>query len=67
VGIHGKGKAAIKALGAKSYEMFARYADGQVTERVRTSISNDGKTLTRRITLTSPQGRQSWTEIYDRQ
>ncbi len=43
-----------------------RTEDGANIETARTTVSRDGKTLTRRLRLQSPDGAKTWTEIYDR-
>jgi hypothetical protein len=40
--------------------------DGKITENATTTISQDGKTLTRNIMLKTPEGTTKWTEVYDR-
>jgi hypothetical protein len=40
--------------------------DGKSVETSTTSISRDGKRLTRRITLKTPEGTATWTEVYDK-
>jgi hypothetical protein len=40
--------------------------DGKSVETATTAISRDGKRLTRRITLKSPEGEATWTEVYDK-
>ncbi len=41
-------------------------ADGLFVETTRTSLSRDGKTLTRRIRVKGPDTDLSWTEIYEK-
>jgi hypothetical protein len=40
--------------------------DGTVVEHARTTISNDGKRLTRDVKVNSPAHTESWTEVYVR-
>jgi hypothetical protein len=40
--------------------------DGKITENATTTISQDGKTLTRNIILKTPEGTMKWTEVYDK-
>jgi hypothetical protein len=40
--------------------------DGKSVETATTTLARDGKRLTRRITLKSPEGTATWTEVYDR-
>jgi hypothetical protein len=43
-----------------------RSGDGKVTEEAVTSLSRDGKELTRRVHRKGPKGDFAWTEIYDK-
>jgi len=43
-----------------------RSGDGLLTETAETSVSADGKTLTRRVRLKRPDSDLSWTEHYER-
>ncbi|HET8550565.1 MAG TPA: hypothetical protein VFL57_21285 [Bryobacteraceae bacterium] len=40
--------------------------DGKSVETAATSLSRDGRRLTRRITLRSPEGEATWVEVYDK-
>jgi hypothetical protein len=40
--------------------------DALLSESAETSVSADGKLLTRRVRLKRPAGELTWTEIYDR-
>jgi len=44
-----------------------RSNDGLLSETAETSVSPDGKSLTRRVRLIRPDGELKWTEIYDPQ
>jgi hypothetical protein len=41
-------------------------ADGRTVETTRTTISEDGKRLTRRVHAQGPTGTFAWTEVYKR-
>lgn len=56
----------IRRINSNTTESIYRSADGSVTETARTTLSNDGQTLTRRIESKGPEGRLQWTELYDR-
>lgn len=43
-----------------------RSTDGKVTEEAVTTISRDGKELTRRVHRKGPKGDFTWTEVYDK-
>ena len=49
-----------------SVKTTATSMDGKSVETSTTSISRDGKRLTRRITLKAPEGTVTWTEVYDK-
>jgi hypothetical protein len=51
---------------AKMVTSDFKSSDGKLTQSARTTISSDGKTLTRVIQEKSPKGDVSWTEVYDR-
>lgn len=40
--------------------------DGQYVETARTSMTQDGKRMTRSLRLQSPEGVKTWTEIYEK-
>ena len=63
----GEGKAVLKRIDATTIEQDFTSADGKRTENARTSISKDGKVLTRTIRENTPEaGTKTWVEIYDR-
>jgi hypothetical protein len=41
-------------------------ADGRTVETTRTTISDDGRRLTRRVHAEGPTGTVAWTEVYNR-
>jgi hypothetical protein len=61
------GKAVVKRVDARTTSSEYRSSDGRTVEQARTTLSADGKTLTRRITARDPEGRSSWTEVYEKQ
>jgi hypothetical protein len=63
---YGPGKLTIKRVDDSTTTSQFQSDDGKYTETARTSISRDGKRLTRRMTAQGPQGRSTWTEVYDR-
>lgn len=60
-------KIVVKRKNDMSIESTATSMDGKSVETSTTSISRDGKRLTRRITLKAPEGSATWTEVYDKQ
>jgi hypothetical protein len=62
----GEGSITLHRVDAWTVESSFRSDDGQFTETAHTTISRDGKTLTRKLTARSPGGNTSWTEIYEK-
>ncbi len=62
----GDGEITLKRLSPYSFESLFRTSDGKSVESSRTTISRDGKTLTRVLKLTSLEGSRKWTEIYEK-
>ena len=49
-----------------TFESTFHTDDGLYTENAHTSISRDGKILTRKLTVMAPDGNKNWVEVYDR-
>jgi len=64
---YGPGKIAIKRLNPYTTESTYKSDDGKYTETATTSVSRDGKEMTRRLHSKGPDGDATWTEVYDRQ
>jgi hypothetical protein len=63
----GPGVAVLRRVDANIIETDFRNQDGTRTENTRTSLSRDGKTLTRTIREKTPEaGTKTWVEIYER-
>lgn len=62
----GDGTITLQRVDALSFQSTFRTADGQTTETARTTLARDGKTMTRQLTVQSPEGKKSWTEIYEK-
>lgn len=62
----GDGEITLKRVDGFTFESVFRTADGKSVESARTTISRDGKTLTRVLKLTSPDGNKNWTEVYEK-
>jgi len=65
-GTTGPAKIAYKRVNASTITSELKSNDGKVMETATTSISRDGKTLTRELKANAPSGEMSWTEVYDR-
>jgi len=62
----GPGTAILRRVDANTFESIFRNADGTRVETARTTLSRDGRWLTRQIRQQTPEGSRTWTEIYDR-
>jgi hypothetical protein len=62
----GTGVAVLRLVDATTYESVFRNKDGTRSETARTSLSRDGRYLTRKIRQQTPEGTRTWTEIYER-
>ncbi len=63
---YGPGTMTARRLDARSVESTYISDDGRYSEITITTVSRDGKTLARRMRLTTPEGTKSWTEEYER-
>ena len=62
----GPGKISVSRSDANTLTVLVRSDDGRLVQTVRTTLSGDGKTLTRRLNLKAPDGQQTWTEVYEK-
>jgi hypothetical protein len=62
----GPGQAVLKRVDANTIQSEFKSADGKRIETTRTSVSRDGKVLTRTIREKTPEGTKTWSEVYDR-
>lgn len=62
----GNGTAVLRRIDSTTFDSVFRSTDGAYTETSRTTVSRDGKTLTRKLRLQTPEGTRSWTEVYER-
>jgi hypothetical protein len=62
----GPGITVLRRVDANAFESAFRNADGTSLETALTSLSRDGKVLTRKILQKTPTGTRSWTEVYER-
>src|SRR5262249_25648258 len=63
---YGPGSSKVRRLGRYLVESEFRSGDGQFREAARTIVSADGKHMTRRLHLNGPNGREDWTEVYNK-
>ena len=62
-----KETSSVRRVNGRTIESQRKGPDGKVIETARTTISADGKQLTRSLKAVGPSGEMSWTEFYDRQ
>ena len=60
-------KMSIRRIDERTIASELRAQNGGVVETAKTTISADGKRLTRDVKAAGPNGEVSWTEVYDRQ
>ncbi len=65
--LYGPGYTSIKRLNSTTILEETRSKNGQFVETTRNTISSDGREMTRRIGLKTPNGHSSWTEVYEKQ
>lgn len=62
----GSGTVTHRRVGPREYRTEFRTAGGQFVQILNTVISRDGKSLTRKVRIETPEGVRRWTEVYDR-
>jgi hypothetical protein len=62
-----QGHRTIRRVDGRTFESTWKSGDGRYIEQSKTTVSKDGRRLTREIELTRPDGRWKWTEVYDKQ
>jgi hypothetical protein len=62
----GAGTITLHRVDESTFESSFRTDDGLTSETARTTLSRDGKTLTRKLTMRSPTDSKSWTEVYEK-
>ncbi len=62
----GKGKAVLRRVGPSQFHSTFATDDGLYVESATTTLSRDGRTLTRELKLQTPEDTKNWTEIYER-
>jgi hypothetical protein len=60
------GTISLRRIDAHTTTSVYKSSDGAVTETARTTLSRDGRTLTRVIEGKGSDGRFRWTEVYER-
>src|SRR3954447_25991008 len=63
---YGPGMLSIKRVNRSTLSSVSKSSDGKHEVNATTYLSEDAKTLTRRITEKLPGGWVSWTEVYDK-
>ena len=63
---YGTGTITMRRVDPFTIESTFKTPDGAYVETARTTVSRDGKSMTRRLRNRSPEGVKTWTEIYDR-
>lgn len=64
---YGDGYIRLHRVDAYTFEATSLTDNGRYSETTRTTISRDGKSLTRKVSVQSVDGNQSWTEVYNKQ
>lgn len=64
---YGSGKMSIRRVNAYTTTATFRSDDGKYSETATTTVSRDGRELTRRLQNKGPDGAATWTEVYDRE
>jgi len=64
---YGPGPSQLRRLGARVVESDFRSADDRFREGAQIVLSADGKQMTRRLHLNGPNGREDWTEVYQKE
>lgn len=63
---YGDGIVVMRRVDSRTIASEYRSRDGRARQSIRTSVSRDGKTLTRRLRAAGPDGTVSWTEIWEK-
>ncbi len=63
----GGGSITLTRVDPETLESVWKSQDGRYVETSRTTISNDGRRLTRAVDLKRPGGEVKWTEVWDKQ
>jgi hypothetical protein len=64
---YGSGKVKLSRLDRRTIQTEITSDDRRSTQSITTTVSRDGKTMTRRLRVRDPNGSTSWTEVYERQ
>jgi hypothetical protein len=63
---YGDGAITLKRVNPLCFDSTFRTDDGLYTEAARTTVTRDLRTMTRKLTLRTPEGTQNWVEIYEK-
>jgi hypothetical protein len=64
---YGPGSSRMRRLGGLAVQSDFRSDDGEFHEAAETILSADGRRMIRRIHLAGPNGREDWTEVYEKE
>jgi hypothetical protein len=62
----GSGNIVMSRVDPLTVNSVFRTSDGYYEETAKTSVSKDGKVMTRALRLKTPEGTTTWTEIYEK-
>jgi len=62
----GAGTVSLTRVSPTALTSVFRSEDGKYVETVEISLSRDRKVLTQQMSLTCPEGKRSWTEVYQK-
>lgn len=62
-----EGTLRVRRIDARTIESDWTSSDGRHSEKGRTTVSRDGRELTRKVEVKRPEGTMTWTELYEKQ
>ena len=62
----GSGSITIQRVNTHTFDSVFQTDNGNYVENSRTTLSSDGKSIRRVLTVKTPAGEQRWTEVYER-
>jgi len=63
----GEGKVTLSRVDQRTISADLRSDDAKFTQAITTTVSRDGRVMTRRLRIKAPDGPVSWTEVYEKQ
>jgi hypothetical protein len=64
---YGEGKVTLSRVDQRTVRAELRSNDGRSTQSITTTVSRDGRVMTRWFRFKTPDGTVSWTEVYEKQ